>query len=374
MKPSMERSALLRAMSRAQSVVERRNTIPILSNVLIEADSDQVSFRATDLDIEVIDRAPAMVTRAGATTVPARHACTRSRGSCPTAPWSNSQTTASPAGSRFRPAGRTSACATLPREDFPIMASGRIPDELLVPGAALRPAVRQGEVRDLDRGDALLSQRRLYARGQGAGRPVLRCVATDGHRLARIDAPLPEGAEECAGRDRAAQDGGRTAQAARRRRDDDRGVGQRDQGAVRDAGRDADIQGDRRDVPGLCPGDPDRNTRRLEVDAAEFAQAVDRVATVQSERSPRGQAGARGRSADPVGQRPRLGRGRRGTRSSPMATSGWKSASTPSTCWRSPARWIRENAVFLFNTAGDPTLMREGNDEWAVYVVMPMRV
>ena len=61
MKLSMERSALLRAMGRAQSVVERRNTIPILANVLIEAEGDRVSFRATDLDIEVIDRAPAMV-------------------------------------------------------------------------------------------------------------------------------------------------------------------------------------------------------------------------------------------------------------------------------------------------------------------------
>ena len=71
MKLSMERSALLRAMGRAQSVVERRNTIPILSNVLIEAEGEQVSFRATDLDIEVIDKAPAMVSRAGATTVSA---------------------------------------------------------------------------------------------------------------------------------------------------------------------------------------------------------------------------------------------------------------------------------------------------------------
>ena len=72
MKVSMERSALLRAMSRAQSVVERRNTIPILGNVLIEAEGDQVSFRATDLDIEVIDKATAMVSRAGATTAPRR--------------------------------------------------------------------------------------------------------------------------------------------------------------------------------------------------------------------------------------------------------------------------------------------------------------
>ena len=71
MKLSIERGDLLRAVAQAQSVVERRNTIPILGNVLIEAEGDSVSFRATDLDIEVVDKAPAKVERAGATTVSA---------------------------------------------------------------------------------------------------------------------------------------------------------------------------------------------------------------------------------------------------------------------------------------------------------------
>ena len=73
MKISIERGALLKAVSQAQSVVERRNTIPILANVLIEAEGEQVQFRATDLDIEVVDRAPAQVTRAGATTLSLIH-------------------------------------------------------------------------------------------------------------------------------------------------------------------------------------------------------------------------------------------------------------------------------------------------------------
>ena len=71
MKISIERGELLKALSQAQSVVERRNTIPILANVLIEAAGSDVSFRATDLDIEVVDKAPAQVERAGATTVSA---------------------------------------------------------------------------------------------------------------------------------------------------------------------------------------------------------------------------------------------------------------------------------------------------------------
>ena len=61
MKFSIERAALLDAVGQAQAVVERRNTIPILANVLIEADGDGVRFKATDLDIEVIDLGVAQV-------------------------------------------------------------------------------------------------------------------------------------------------------------------------------------------------------------------------------------------------------------------------------------------------------------------------
>ena len=71
MKFSIERGTLLKAVGQAQSVVERRNTIPILANVLIEADANSVSFRATDLDIEVVDKTVAQVERPGATTVSA---------------------------------------------------------------------------------------------------------------------------------------------------------------------------------------------------------------------------------------------------------------------------------------------------------------
>ena len=71
MKFSIERGALLKAVSQTQSVVERRNTIPILGNVLIEAENNKVSFRATDLDIEIIVHANAQVEKNGATTVSA---------------------------------------------------------------------------------------------------------------------------------------------------------------------------------------------------------------------------------------------------------------------------------------------------------------
>ena len=71
MRLTIERAALLKALGHVQSVVERRNTIPILSNVLLAADKDALSFSATDLDMEIIDEAVARVEGAGQITAPA---------------------------------------------------------------------------------------------------------------------------------------------------------------------------------------------------------------------------------------------------------------------------------------------------------------
>ena len=122
MKVSIERATLLKAVSQAQSVVERRNTIPILANVLIEAEGDTVTFRATDLDIEVLDRAPAQVERAGATTVSAvtLHEIVRKLPDGALVQLADD----SAAGRLTVTAGRSNFnLATLPKEDFPVMAS-----------------------------------------------------------------------------------------------------------------------------------------------------------------------------------------------------------------------------------------------------------
>ena len=71
MKVTIERSALVKALGHVQSVVERRNTIPILSNVLLQADGGALMLTATDLDIEISETAPADVARKGSTTVSA---------------------------------------------------------------------------------------------------------------------------------------------------------------------------------------------------------------------------------------------------------------------------------------------------------------
>ena len=372
MKVSIERSALLKAMSQAQSVVERRNTIPILANVLIEAEGDVISFRATDLDIEVIDKAPAMVERAGATTVGAHtlHEIVRKLPD-------GAMVELADDGSSGRldvKAGRSSfSLATLPKEDFPVMASS----EYACNFSAAAPVLR----RLFDKSKFAISteETRYYLNGvymhasDGAEGKVLRCVATDGHRLARIDAELPKGAEELPG----VIVPRKTVGELRKLLEDDEMQIAVSVSETKIRFATPEITLTSKVIDGSFPDYtrviPVGNTRRLEVDAAEFAQAVDRVSTVSSERS---------RAVKLSLDEDRL------VLTVNAPDSGAAEEELAVAYGDEPleigfnAKYLleiagqvdRENAVFLFNSSGDPTLMREGNDESAVYVVMPMRV
>ena len=137
MKVSIERGTLLKAVAQAQSVVERRNTIPILANVLIEAEGDSVHFRATDLDIEVVDKAAAQVGRAGATTVSAvtLHEIVRKLPDGALVTLDDDGT----AGRLTVEAGRSNfSLATLPKEDFPVMASSEYATNFTASAGTLR--------------------------------------------------------------------------------------------------------------------------------------------------------------------------------------------------------------------------------------------
>jgi DNA polymerase III subunit beta len=372
MKVSMERSALLRAMGRAQSVVERRNTIPILSNVLIESEGEVVSFRATDLDIEVIDRAPAMVSRAGATTV-AAHTLHEIARKLPDGAMVE-LTDDGISGRLEVRAGRSHfSLATLPREDFPIMASAEYSCNFACPAPVLR--------RLFDKAKFAISteETRYYLNGvymhaaKGPGGPVLRCVATDGHRLARIEAPLPLEAEGLPG----VIVPRKTVGELRKLLEDDEMTIAVSVSETKVRFATPEVTLTSKVIDGTFPDYarviPTGNTKRLEVDAKEFAQAVDRVATVSSERS---------RAVKMSLEEDRLVL----SVNSPDSGAADEELAVAYGDERLEigfnAKYLqeiadqvdRENAVFLFNTAGDPTLMREGNDDSAVYVVMPMRV
>jgi DNA polymerase-3 subunit beta len=74
MKVTVERAALLKSIGHVHRVVERRNTIPILANLLIRAEKGKLGLKATDLDLEVVESIPAEVSPGGATTR-ARRSC-----------------------------------------------------------------------------------------------------------------------------------------------------------------------------------------------------------------------------------------------------------------------------------------------------------
>ena len=262
-------------------------------------------------------------------------------------------------------------------------AEGRFPGdghvgvfvELLGPGAGAAAAVRQGEVRDLDRGDALLPERRLHACRRRA-RAARCCAASRPTATAWPGStrPCPKAPQGMPG----VIVPRKTVGELRKLLDDDeahdRRVGVGNEGALCHAGHHADLQGHRRHLPRLHPRHPHRQhpaagggRQRIRQGGGPRGHGV--VGTLA-----RGEAVAGRRPAGPVGQRARTAAPPRRNWPSPMATSGWRSASTRSTCWKSPARWTARMRCSCSTPSGDPTLMREGNDLSAVYVVMPMRV
>ena len=191
MKATIERATLLKSLSHVQSVVERRNTIPILSNVLIEASGEgSLKLMATDLDLQIVDSVEAQVETPGATTVPA-HTLFDIVRKLP----EGSQVSLSAAdGKMLVVAGRARFnLATLPRDDFPVIAEGELPTRFELPAETLKQII------DKTRFAISTEETRYYLNGiffhvSDEATPVLKAAATDGHRLARVTVARPDGA------------------------------------------------------------------------------------------------------------------------------------------------------------------------------------
>jgi len=193
MKATIERATLLRCLSHVQSVVERRNTIPILSNVLIDAsDGGNVKVMATDLDLQVVETmSAASVETPGAITVSAHLLFDIAR-KLP----DGSQVSLETAENRMEiKAGRSRfKLPTLPRDDFPVIVEGDLPTSFEIPARTL------AEMIDGTRFAISTEETRYYLNGiflhvTDEDAPVLKAAATDGHRLARFTLARPDGAE-----------------------------------------------------------------------------------------------------------------------------------------------------------------------------------
>jgi DNA polymerase-3 subunit beta len=372
MKLKIERGELLRALGHVTSVVERRTTIPILSNVLLKASNRALQFRATDLEREVSEEAPADVSQPGAVTVPAHilHDIVRKLPDGADVEIKRDaekeRLTLTSGHSRF-------ALQTLPPEDFPDLAAGELNHEFEIGAQDLRRLI------DKTRFAISTEETRYYLNGiylHTAARgkqPTLRAVATDGHRLAQAELELPKGASGMPGiilPRKTVHELHRLMEGS----DTSVKVGVSPAKVRLEIGT---ITLTSKLIDGTFPDYarviPKANDKALKVDNAEFKSAVDRVSTIASERG-------RAVKLNITGDKLVL---------SVNNPEGGSATEEISVDYDATPLEIGFNARYLLDIAsqlesdtahfqladpGSPTMVKDASDEGSLYVLMPMRV
>ncbi|AWW74990.1 DNA polymerase III subunit beta [Erythrobacter sp. KY5] len=375
MKATIERATLLRCLSHVQSVVERRNTIPILSNVLIDAsDGGSVRVMATDLDLQVVETMSASsVESPGAITVSAHLLFDIAR-KLP----DGSQVSLETAENRMEvKAGRARfKLPTLPRDDFPVIVEGDLPTSFEIPARTLAQMI------DATRFAISTEETRYYLNGiflhvTDEDEPVLKAAATDGHRLARFTLARPDGAE---GMPDVIVPRKAVAELRKLLEEALDGSVQVDLSASKirfTLSGEGGVVLTSKLIDGTFPDYsrviPTGNDKLLRVDPKLFFEGVDRVATIATEKT---RAVKMGLDADKV------------TLSVTSPDNG-NAAEELMADYKSDGFEIGFNANYLkdilgqFDSeeielhladAGAPTLIRESDSSPALYVLMPMRV
>ncbi|MDJ0608231.1 MAG: DNA polymerase III subunit beta [Kiloniellales bacterium] len=372
MKLTIERAALLRALAHVQSVVERRNTIPILSNVLLEAAGDRLTLCATDMDLTVVEQVDADIADAGATTAPA-HTLYDIVRKLPDGSQIGLETSGE-AGQMTLNAGRsTFRLSTLPREDFPSTGAESLPQSFALDSAELRNLI------DRTRFAISTEETRYYLNGiylhctASNDLPVLRAVATDGHRLARFEMPRPEGAEDMPG----VIVPRKTVAELRKLIDESEQTiaVSLSETKVRFAFDSTELTS--KLIDGTFPDYerviPANNDKVMGVDRKAFSAAVDRVSTISTEKSRAVKLSMADGSLSLSATSPDAGSA---TEEVEITYGGEPlEIGFNSNYLLDIARQIEgENAEFSLKDAASPTIVRDIADASALYVLMPMRV
>lgn len=372
MKLTIERAALLRSLAHVQSVVERRNTIPILSNVLLEASEEGLGLTATDMDLAIHEKTHAQVQEGGATTVPA-HTFYDIVRKLPDGSEIELALQGESGQLRLR-AGRSNFfLPTLPREDFPSTAASELPHSFTLQAPEAKNLI------DRTRFAISTEETRYYLNGihmhagTSEGAAVLRAVATDGHRLARVETALPEGAAEMPGiivpR--------KTVNELRKLIDEvEEGI-QVSLSETRICFTFGSIVLSSKLIDGTFPDYgrviPTGNDKIMSVDCRSFAAAVDRVSTISTEKSRAVKMTVQGDTLVLSANSPEAGSA---SEEMPVQYEG------PALEIGFNSRYLLdialqiegEEAEFAMIDASSPTVVRDLADSSALYVLMPMRV
>jgi DNA polymerase-3 subunit beta len=378
MKFSVDRAVLLKALTHVQSVVERRNTIPILANVMIEANSaGALKLTATDMEIAVVeDIVGVTVARAGRTTAPASTLYEIIRNL--------------PEGARvefdhgggdgpltLRSGRFNTSLAVLSVDDFPSMTEGRMPVQFSIAAGVLRDLI------DRTRFAISTEETRYYLNGiyihatESEGQPVLRAVATDGHRLARVELPLPEGAKAMPG-----------VIIPRKTVNEIRKLAEeiRDENEIKVLLSDTKVQfalGTVTLTSKLIDGTfpeyerviPRGNDKKLVVPRKDFADAVKRVAAISSEKSRPVKLSLGTNHLRVSAASPDQGEAQEDLEGDDVAyTSGALEIGFQARYLADITDLVQDKLEFLFSDGAAPTIVRDASRPEALFVLMPMRV
>ncbi|MDB2498217.1 DNA polymerase III subunit beta [Alphaproteobacteria bacterium] len=367
MKLTIDRMSLLRPLGHVQSVVERRNTIPILANVVLRAEEGELSLTATDMDMDIATEVGCSVMTSGATTISAHLLYDIAR----KLPDGAEVEIAVNDGHAMVSAGRSSfRLPTLPVEDFPAISSNELPVNFSLTAADMRDLI------DATRFAISTEETRYYLNGiyiHKAESGELCAVATDGHRLAMTRQALPSGAAQMPSIILPRK----AVSELRKLLDDFDGDVLVGLSETRAEFRFGVVRLTSKLIDGTFPDYtrviPVGNDRIMQVDVSAFSAAVDRVSTIASEKS---------RSV------------KMGLKSGVLTLSASNTDASSATeelevSYDGPEMEIGFNARYLLDIAGQvnsdmvefaladqgsPSLVRAPGDEASLFVLMPMRV
>jgi DNA polymerase-3 subunit beta len=372
MKVTVERAELLKSLGHVHRVVERRNTIPILANVLVKADRGKLSLKATDLDLEVTDSIAAEVSPGGSTTVPA-HMFYEIVRKLP----DGAQIVLEGSGDRAvlsLRAGRSRfTLQTLPESDFPDLAAGEMSHSFKVAAADLKRLIDKTQFA-ISTEETRYYLNGIYLHTAGTAKAgMLRAVATDGHRLAQVELPLPQGAAGMPGIIVPRKTVGEVQRLIE--------AGEGEVAIELSAGKIRFTIGNvvltSKLIDGTFPDYarviPANNDKSLIVDKKDFEAAVDRVSTVSSERG-------RAVKLSITGGRLVLSVTNPDSGSATEEIEVEYEADPLDIGFNSrylldiAAQIEGEVAVLKLADPGSPTLVQDRDNKGALYVLMPMRV
>lgn len=372
MRVTLERSNLLKSLNHVHRVVERRNTIPILSNVLIRAEGNELQFKATDLDLEVFEKSPAMVEQAGAITVPAHMLYDIVR-KLPDG--SEVMLAVDPEANTMKvTAGRSRfTLQTLPEADFPDITAGDFSHTFRIAAKEMSALIEHTQFA-ISTEETRYYLNGIYLHGvEDDGKLMLRAVATDGHRLARAQIEAPKGCEGMPGVIIPRKAVGEIQKLV----EDPDGTVTIELSETKIRITVGPVVLTSKLIDGTFPDYnrviPTGNDKELRLDRATFSSAVDRVSTISSER---------GRAV-----KLQLSDGQlvlavnnpdSGSATEELAVAydadpleiGFNSRYLLDIA----SQLTAEETIFMLADPGSPTLIRDSSDNGVIFVLMPMRV